>query len=192
MARILATNWRALALRGVCAVSFGIVAFAMPAAAIAAFVILFGAYALADGVLALVSEVRAGQAGGRWSPVAAYGVSGVMVGIWAFVAPVWTMIALVALVAAWAVITGALEIAATVRLRRTIRGEWLLGLDGVISLLLGAVLVIAPLAGVVVLTWWIGAFVLVSGLFQLALAFKFRRWLRLAGAGARYHLLRAA
>jgi len=176
MALVLANNWWAVALRGVCGIVFGIIAFLLPGVALAALVFLFGAYALVDGMFALVSAVRAGREHGRWGTLAFYGVAGILAGVWAFAVPVLTLFALVGLVAAWALITGALEIAAAFRLRQTIRGEWLLALAGVCSILFGAALLLAPVAGAVVLAWWIGAFVMVTGIVQLALAFRLRHW----------------
>jgi len=154
-------------------------------------VIVFGAYALIDGIFALVAAVRAGRQHPRWGSLALEGIVGIIVGAWAFLAPALTAVALVVLVGAWAVITGILEIAAAIRLRKTIRGEWLLGLAGVFSVLFGIVLWIAPIAGAVVLAWWIGAYALVFGVMQLALAFRLRKWIRLLDQ-ARPTVMRAA
>jgi uncharacterized membrane protein HdeD (DUF308 family) len=144
-------------------------------------VLLFGAYALVDGIFALLSAVRTRREGRRWGVLVFEGVVGIIAGAWAFLAPALTAVALVMLVAAWAVITGILEIAADVRLRKVIRGEWLLGLAGVASVLFGIALWLAPIAGGVVLAWWIGAYALMFGILQVALAFRLRRWARQAG-----------
>jgi uncharacterized membrane protein HdeD (DUF308 family) len=191
VAIVLASNWWALALRGVAGIIFGIIAFVVPGAAIAALVIVFGAYALVDGIFALVAAVRAGREHARWGALALEGIVGIIVGAWTFLAPGLTAVALVVLIGAWAVITGALEIAAAIRLRKTIRGEWLLGLAGVFSVLFGIVLWIAPIAGAVVLAWWIGAYAVVFGVMQLALAFRLRKWIRLLDQ-ARPTVVRAA
>jgi uncharacterized membrane protein HdeD (DUF308 family) len=179
MTLVLANNWWAVALRGVCGIVCGIIALLLPGAALAGLALLFGAFALVDGTFALVSAVRTGRAHGRWGTLVFYGVFGIAAGVVAFAAPLLTIVALVTLVAAWAVVTGVLEIAAAVRLRRAIRGEWLLALAGVVSILFGAALFVAPIAGAVVLAWWIGAFVMVTGIVQLALAFRLRSWMRL-------------
>jgi uncharacterized membrane protein HdeD (DUF308 family) len=173
---ILAGNWWAIALRGVCGILFGLGALLWPGIAIAALVLLFGAYAFADGIFAIVSAVRAGGKHERWGSLALEGVIGIWAGLWAFIAPVVTVVALVVIVAVWAVVTGALEVIAAIRLRRTIKGEWLLGLAGVISVVFGVAVILAPIAGALVLALWIGAYTLAAGILQLVLAFKLRRW----------------
>jgi uncharacterized membrane protein HdeD (DUF308 family) len=175
---LFAGNWWAIALRGVCGILFGLVAIFWPGIAIAALVFLFGAYALADGILAIISAVRAGARNERWGALAVEGIVGIIVGVWAFAAPAVTVVALVALVAAWAMITGVLEIIAAVRLRRTIKGEWMLGLAGIVSVVFGIAVAMAPVSGAVLLALWIGAYTLIAGILQLVLAFKLRRWLQ--------------
>lgn len=184
MAQVLAANWWALALRGLCGVLFGILAFILPGAAIAAIVLVFGAYALLEGVFSVVAAIRARHEYPRWGSLLALGVVGILAGIWAFVAPAMTALALVMLVAAWAVITGMLEIAAAIRLRKSIRGEWLLALGGLVSIVFGVALWLAPIAGAVVLAWWIGAYMLIAGAVQIGLALRLRRWGREGIAGA--------
>ncbi len=176
MVRVLTRSWWALALGGVAAILFGILAFIWPAIALAVLIALFGAYALVDGIFALISAVRAGRAHGRWGALVLYGIIGIAAGIIAFVAPLVTAIALVAVVAAWAFITGGLEIAAAIRLRRTIRGEWLMVLAGVLSMILGVALVALPVIGAIALAMWIGAYMFVSGIVEVILAFRLRHW----------------
>jgi uncharacterized membrane protein HdeD (DUF308 family) len=96
--------------------------------------------------------------------------------------PGLTMIALVSLVAAWALLTGVLEIVAAIRLRRLVTNEWMMVLSGVLSILLGMAIILFPLAGMVALIWWIGAYALIMGALFLALGFKLRRWERSLGA----------
>jgi uncharacterized membrane protein HdeD (DUF308 family) len=182
MPLLLAGNWWAIALRGVCGILFGLGAIFWPGIALAALVLLFGAYAFADGVLAIVSAVRAGAKHERWVALAFEGVFGIIVGIWSFMAPAVTIVVLVVVVAIWALITGILEIVAALRLRETIKGEWVLGLIGVASILFGTALAIVPLAGALVLAIWIGSYAFVAGVLQLMLALKLRNWLRSAGA----------
>src|ERR1700757_3797708 len=108
MAMVLVRNWWALALRGLFAIVFGLIAFLMPAAALFWLVLLFGAYALVDGVLAIVAGIRAGQRHERWWPLALEGLVSVIIGVITFILPAAAVIALLYFVSAWAVLTGIL------------------------------------------------------------------------------------
>lgn len=174
--RHLAANWWAVALRGVAAVIFGLVTLVWPGISLGALVLLFGAYAVVEGVFNLLAAFRAPRAGERWWPLALEGVVSVLAGIAAFTMPALTALALVWLVGAWAFVTGILEIVAAVRLRRHITNEWWLILGGVASIAFGVLLAIAPAAGAIVLVLWIGAYAVVFGALMLALAFRLRRW----------------
>jgi uncharacterized membrane protein HdeD (DUF308 family) len=81
-------------------------------------------------------------------------------------------------IAAWAIISGILEIVMAVRIRKEIKGEWLLALEGVLSIVFGVLLSIAPLAGAIVLGLWVGAYALVLGGMLIASAFRLRRHVR--------------
>jgi len=129
----LAENWWALVLRGIAGVLFGIVALVWPPGAVTALVLLFGAYALVDGIFNLIAAFRAPREGKRWGWLAFSGVIGVATGLIAFFFPSITALALVLLVAAWSLVTGVAEIVVAVRLRREIEHEWLLGLSGLLS-----------------------------------------------------------
>jgi len=176
MARVLALNWWALALRGIVAVIFGLIAFFIPVATLYALTILFGAYALIDGIVSLVAAVRSARHGEHWWPLLLEGIAGVGAAIITMLWPLLTLVVLIYIIAAWAMITGILEIAAAIRLRRFIRGEWLLVLTGVASIVFGFLLFTAPGPGAIVIAWWIGAYVFVFGLLMLGLAFRLRRW----------------
>ena len=141
MVIVLARNWWALVLRGLFAVLFGIMALAWPGITLGALVLLYGAYALADGVFA-IAAVMAGRTGGRpWWSLLVEGLVGIAVGIMTFAWPGITALVLLYLIAAWAVVTGIFEIVAAIRLREEIRGEWLLALSGILSILFGLALV---------------------------------------------------
>lgn len=175
MVERIARGWWVLAVRGGLAVLFGILAILVPGAALTALVTLFGAYALVDGVFALLTAARFTHTDERWGLLVVEGVVGVAAGIVSFAHPAATAHALVFLVAAWAILTGVLEIAAAVRLRRVISGEWALGALGVVSLLLGVGLLAEPGAGLAVIVWMIGAYALLFGLGLLSLAWRLRR-----------------
>lgn len=175
MVRVLAVNWWTLALRGTVAIVFGLIAFFMPAVTLLALTILFGAYALVDGIASLIVAFRSARQGEHWWELVLEGVIGLLAAAVTMIWPSVTLAALIFIIAAWAVITGVVEIAAAVRLRRHVAGEWLLGLAGVGSILFGVLLFAAPVAGAIVLAWWIGAYTFIFGLLMLALAFRLRR-----------------
>jgi uncharacterized membrane protein HdeD (DUF308 family) len=175
---VLANNWWALAVRGALAILFGIIAFLAPGISLTALVLLFAAFAFADGVFAVVAAVRGIRRDERWWAFLLEGVLGIAVAVVTVLWPAITAIVLVLLIAAWAVITGVLEIVAAVRLRREIRGEWLLALAGVASIALGVLLALNPGAGALALLWLIGAYAIVFGALLVALSFRLRGWLR--------------
>lgn len=178
MVRALAQNWWALVIRGAAGVLFGIGALVWPPAAVAALVLLFGAYALVDGIFNIVAAVRAPRDGRRWAWLAFSGVIGIATGLIAFFLPGITALALVLLVASWSVVTGVAEIVAAVRLRKQIRHEWLWILSGLLSVGFGVLLFLLPAAGAVVLAVWIGAYMLVFGGLLIAFGIRLRSWVR--------------
>jgi uncharacterized membrane protein HdeD (DUF308 family) len=167
---VLARNWWALALRGLLAVLFGLAAFLWPGISLVALVTLFGAYALVDGIFAIVSAFRTSE----WWPLLLEGIAGIAAGVITFLWPGITAFALVYLIAAWAIVTGIFEIIAAVRLRKAIENEWLLGLGGLASVALGVIMIAAPGAGALGLVWAIGAYALVFGVTLIALGFRLR------------------
>jgi uncharacterized membrane protein HdeD (DUF308 family) len=174
MVIVLARNWWALALRGLFAVLFGIVAFALPGSTLGALVLLYGAYALVDGIFAIAAAVAGRDEGLPWWAMLLEGVVGIAVGVITFAWPGITALVLLYLIAAWAFVTGALEIAAAIRLRKEIRGEWLLALSGVLSVLFGVILVVNPGAGALAVVWLIGAYAIAFGVVLLVLGFRLR------------------
>jgi uncharacterized membrane protein HdeD (DUF308 family) len=174
MAIVLASNWWALAFRGVVAILFAVLAFLWPAITLGVLVLLFGVYAFVDGVLAIVSAVRAVRGHKRWGSFLLEGIVGILAGLCAWFVPGVTLAFLIFLVAAWAIITGVLEIIAAIRLRRHVPGEWLLVLTGVLSIIFGILIYIAPIAGAIVIVWWIAAYAFIFGILLLILAFRLR------------------
>jgi uncharacterized membrane protein HdeD (DUF308 family) len=174
MLAVLTRNWWALALRGLFAILFGLAALAMPRVTLAAVILLFGAYAIADGVFAIVAGLRAAGRQERWWALMLEGIADIAAGVAAFAWPGLTALLLLYLVSLWAVVTGLLEIAAAVRLRRTVRGEWLLALNGIISVLLGVFLVVFPGGGILAVMFWIGGYAIFFGVLLLGLAFRLR------------------
>jgi uncharacterized membrane protein HdeD (DUF308 family) len=173
MAAIMIGNWWALALRGVFAILFALIAFFWPGITAAALIILFGASALVDGVFALVAGLRAARHHGRSGALLLEGILNILIGIVVFLWPGPALVALIYLIAIWAVVSGIAMIAAGIALIRH-SGEWLLVLSGIISVLLGIVLFVQPAAGVVALSWWLGFYALLFGIVLLSAAFRIR------------------
>jgi uncharacterized membrane protein HdeD (DUF308 family) len=166
-------NWWAIALRGVVAILFGIIAFLMPGPTLLALVTLFAAFALVDGVFTLVTAIRRANRGPDWMLVIG-GIAGIAIGIIGLVSPGTMTIVLLAWIAAWAILTGVVAIVAAYRLRRVLEGEWLLALNGAVAVIFGLYLVIFPGAGAVAILWLIAAWAIISGVILLALAFRLR------------------
>jgi uncharacterized membrane protein HdeD (DUF308 family) len=170
----LSLNWSALALRGVIAIVFGILAFLMPGLTLGVLVLLFAAYAIVDGVSHLITGIR-GRSGDKPDGLMILGgIAGIAAGLIAAFLPGITALFLLALIGAWAIVIGAAEIVAAYQLRKLIRGEWLLALDGILSIAFGAYIWLFPGAGAVALVWLIAAFAILSGITLLMLAFRMR------------------
>jgi uncharacterized membrane protein HdeD (DUF308 family) len=172
---VLARNWWALVLRGLAAILFGVLAFAWPGITLFVLVLFFGAYMLVDGIFAIVAAVRAAGEEDRWWLLLIEGILGVLAGLVAFFWPGLTALALLYFIAAWAIVTGIMEIVAAVRLRQEIEGEWALGLSGLLSVIFGVLLVVLPApAGLLSLVWLVGAYAVATGVLLLILAFRVR------------------
>ena len=176
MATILAHNWWTLLLRGIFAVLFGVLAFIWPGLTLTALALLFGAYALVDGLVAVLAASKAPAGYERWWVLVLKGVVGVAVGLLTFCWPGLTALVLLYFIAAWAVVTGALEVIVAVRLREVITNEWLLVLSGALSVLFGLMLIVMPAAGALAVVWLIGMYAVLYGVLLLALAFRLRQW----------------
>lgn len=176
----LARVWWAVALRGILAIAFGILAILWPGMFWLAVVITFAAYALVDGVFALVAAVRGDRdAGPRWALVLE-GIVSIGAGIVAFAWQGITEVVLLWVIAGWAIVTGVLGIVAAVKLRKEIRGEWALALSGILSIVLGAGLVVLPGPGLLVIAWWVGANSIVFGVLLVVLGVRLRGPARMA------------
>ena len=172
----LARNWWIVLLRGLAGIIFGLITFFAPEISLTALVLVFGAYAFADGVLAIVSAIRERGEGRHWWMLLLEGVMGIAAAAVTLFWPGITALALLYLIAAWALVTGGFEIAAAIRLRKIITGEWLLVLIGLASIALGIMLALFPSAGALAVVIWVGAYALVSGVLLTILAFRLRSW----------------
>ncbi|HET9095209.1 MAG TPA: HdeD family acid-resistance protein [Candidatus Baltobacteraceae bacterium] len=178
MVDVLARNWWAIAIRGIAAILFGLCAFFIPGAALWALVILFGAYCLVDGVFAIVAALRAAQAHERWAQLLFAGIFGVLIAGITLFEPGLTALALVYVIAAWAVVTGAFELLAAFELRRHLPGEFWWLLAGLCSVVFGVFLFWQPGTGALAVLWLIGGYAVAFGVFLLGLALRLRRHLR--------------
>ena len=170
-----AGHWWALALRGAIAILFGLAALLRPDIALEALILLFGAYALVDGVFAIVG-IFGGTRGGtpRWL-LLIEGIAGILAGLIAFVLPGLTALLLLYLIAAWAIVTGIFEIATAIRLRNEIRGEWAVIAGGVLSVVFGVILiVVSSFAAILSLIWLIGIYAVAFGIMLLFAGFRVR------------------
>lgn len=173
---MLSDNWWALVLRGLAAVLFGIIALLSPGITLTTLVLLFGIYAFIDGVFAIATVIkkRNGQ-----RPTWAWlleGVVGIAAGVLAFVLPGATALALLYLIAGWAVATGILEIVVAFKLRKEIKGEWLLFIAGALSVVFGLFIAMFPAASVVVVIAMVGFYAVFFGVLLTLLGLRLRFW----------------
>ena len=173
MIAVLAKNWWAVGIRGVIGILFGLVALFLPGATMLSLVLVFAAYAFVDGVFAIVSAVRAARERERWGYLLLDGIVDIAAAAVAVLWPGITVVAFVFVVAFWAIFTGVLELMAAFRLDFIDGRGWLI-FGGIVSVLYGVLLIVAPMIGAVVLTWWLGAYALVFGVCLVVLAFKLR------------------
>jgi uncharacterized membrane protein HdeD (DUF308 family) len=174
--RELAENWWLLLLRGIAAIAFGLLAFSWPGLTLLTLVLMWGIYAIADGILALWAAI-ASKGGGmapRWW-LAVVGIAGILAGALAFVWPGMTALVLLMFIASWAIVIGVLQIWGAIRLRKEIEGEWLLGLSGVLSVAFGVIMFAQPGAGALAVVWLIGWFAIVAGCVYIGLAFQLKK-----------------
>lgn len=185
MLDLLARYWWALVLRGILGIVFGVLAFLWPGVTIEVLVLFFGAYMLVDGVFTLIAAIG-GRAGTQhWGLLLIEALAGIAIGIITWIAPGATAFALLMFIAAWALVTGVLEIMAAIRLRREIEGEIWLALAGILSIAFGILLVVFPLAGAVSLVWLLAFYAIFFGIFLVVLGFRLRGMARgPGGAGA--------
>lgn len=170
----LSRNWWLVVLRGVLGIAFGIITVVAPAISLTALVLLFGAYAFADGVLAIATAVRRRVTTERWWILLLEGLVGIGAGLVTLFLPGITALVLLYIIAGWAVATGILELVAAVRLRKAIKHEWLLAIGGIASIAFGVLIALFPGAGALALVIWIGAYAFVFGTLLVALGFRLR------------------
>ncbi len=174
MLSMLSRYWWVLALRGVFAILFGIMALIWPGLTLTTLILLFGVYVLVDGVFAVINGIRSYGERERWWAELLEGIIGIVVGIVTFVWLDLTALTLLTIIAVWAVITGIMEIIAAIQLRKAITGEWMMVLSGLLSIAFGVLLFLFPGEGALGLTWLIGIYAIVFGVLFIILAFRLR------------------
>jgi uncharacterized membrane protein HdeD (DUF308 family) len=174
MNEMLSRSWRMLALRGVIAILFGVLALAWPALTLLVFAALFAAYALLTGVVLVVGSLKSRKSNEDWWLPLMVGLVSLGAGAIATIHPDLTALVLVLVVGANAMVTGVLDIATAIRLRKSIRNEGLLILNGVVSIAFGVLVFLFPDAGALALVWLISFYAILSGILLLAFAFRLR------------------
>lgn len=167
--------WWVVALRGVLAILFGILALVWPVLTLQILVLFFGAYALVDGVIDVFMAIAHRAGHDRWWALLLEGLVGIGAGILVLAFPGLAGLVLLYVIAIWAILTGILEIVAAVRLREEIENEWLLILSGIASLVLGILILIYPTAGAITIAWLIGAYAILFGIVLLSLGLLLRK-----------------
>lgn len=174
MLHTLARYWWLILLRGIAAIIFGVLAFIWPGITLVTLVLFWGAFTLVDGVLALAHAIMGGNVGSRWW-LALIGVLGIIVGLLTFLMPGVTALVLLVFIATWAIVLGIFQIVGAVRVRKEIDNEWTLILGGVISVLFGMILLVAPGAGAIGLVWAIASYAIVFGILLVMAALKLKK-----------------
>ena len=175
MLKALTKYWWTFLVRGIVAVAFGLGAFLWPGLTLRVLVILFGAYALTDGIIAITCMFSNRSENDRWWVHLLEGVAGIGAGLIAFFWPGLTVVTLLFLIAAWAIMTGVFEVIAAIRLRNEIQGEWAFILSGALSILFGALLMTRPGAGALAVIWIIAAYAIAFGILLVILSFKIKK-----------------
>jgi uncharacterized membrane protein HdeD (DUF308 family) len=182
LANILGRYWWTTLARGVIWILFGIAVFAQPGISLVTLTLMFGAFALIDGIAGAVSAIAGRREHENWWVLLLVGLTGIAVGLMTFANPGMTALALLFYVAVWAIATGLLELVAAIRLRREIEGEFWLGLAGVVSIAFGAFVMARPAEGALSVLWLLASYAIAFGVILLALAFRVRGFMGRATA----------
>lgn len=181
MLNVLASNWWTILLRGILAILFGLLALFWPEISISVLILLFGIFAIADGMFSIISELRRYGERARWWVLVFEGLAGMAIGVVAVIWPQITAVVFIYLVASWGLITGVLEILAAIRLRDVLEGEWILAVTGLLSIALGILFVLFPNASLVAMIWILGMYAILFGILLIVLSFRLRNWKKTYG-----------
>lgn len=176
MIRMFSRNWWTFLGRGLFAILFGTLALALPELTLIVMIWMFGGYIIADGLFQIVYAITRRKEFQRWWLLLLEGIFSLALGVITFVWPGITGIALFMMIVAWAIVTGVLEIAAAIQLRRILENEWLLAFSGILSILLGIAMLVWPGASVLALAWMIGIYAIAFGITLILLGFRLKNW----------------
>jgi uncharacterized membrane protein HdeD (DUF308 family) len=167
-------HWWQIALRGLLALIFGVLVLAWPGVALTIFVYIFGAYVFVDGIFTLVAAVNYKAGAGRRTWLFIRGIAGIIVGLITFFWPAITALALFLLVAAWALVTGVMELIFAFAANQNTTIRWLFAVSGILSLILGGLMLAHPVFGIKVIIWIIGVYAILAGILLIILSTKLR------------------
>jgi uncharacterized membrane protein HdeD (DUF308 family) len=166
--------WWVPVVRGICGVTFGVSAFVYPIIGLNVLIVFFGAWALVDGILSVAGAIGERKTSSDWVFGLVGGLLGITVGILTFIAPAISALALVFYIAAWALVRGALEIVLAIKIRREVKGEWILVVSGIASMIFAVLLLWNPAGGALALLWLIASFAIVLGILGVMFGFHIR------------------
>lgn len=174
MKHLLVSNWDMFLVRGILAILFGIATLLMPGITLIVLVVLFSAYALVDGVVLTILAVKNRKHDSDWWLMLLTGLVSIAAGVVAFAWPGITTVSLFYVIVAWAIVTGISEVIYAIQFRKVIEGEWLLVLDGILSVAFGILLIAQPIPGALAVLWLIGVYAIAYGVMLVVLAFRLR------------------
>lgn len=171
----LSRNWWMLTLRGVFAILFGVLTWLQPGISLKVLILTFGVYAFADGVIGAWSAISGRRTESHWWAWLLWALVSVLAGIFTFISPEITAMALLFYIGFWAIASGVMEIVTGIRLRKAIKGEWLLMVGGLASVLFGVIILTRPAVGALAMMWLIALYAVVFGIILVMLGGKLRR-----------------
>lgn len=174
MIELLSKNWWKFVARGVCAIVFGVLAFAWPGITLLTLVILFGVFALIDGIFSIITAISMRKTMEDWWVLLLKGLAGISIGLITYFAPGVTAFALILYIAVWSLVTGVLELVVAIRLRKVVQGEFWLILSGIASIAFAFLLLARPGVGALSILWIIAIYAIIFGILLVALGFKLR------------------
>lgn len=176
MNQIFSKSWGSLAVRGTVSLLFGVLAAFWPGITLLWLLVIFAAYALINGTVSAVAAVQNRKTEKDWWLMLLLGLVGIGAGVVALMLPGLTAVVLALIIGATALASGIVDIAMAIRLRKVIRGEGFLILNGIVSVAFGVFVFFFPGAGALALVWLISIYAIISGLLLLALAWRARNW----------------
>ena len=179
----LAKNWWMLTVRGVLAVLFGLMAIFWPSITLAALLLFFALFMIADGVITIIASFYAAYKQTSWWPLILEGIVYLIIGGAVLSSPGMSTVVLLYFLAAWAIVAGIFRFFGAIALRREIQGEWLLALHGVISFIFGLFLIAYPAAGILTIVILVGLYAIIQGILTIVFSYELRQFYEEQGGG---------